>query len=117
MKALTVKQPWASLIIAGYKPVENRIWYTHHRGPLAIHAGTGTDSDGMRDHARLVNKIVKTFGPLPHEAVLGTVTLVDCIDDSRSRFADPGAWHWKLANAHRFRHPVPARGRQRLWDW
>lgn len=39
MKALTVCQPWASLIAAGIKRVENRRWATDYRGPLLIHAG------------------------------------------------------------------------------
>lgn len=39
MKALTVRQPWASLIAAGVKTIETRSWSTRYRGPLAIHAG------------------------------------------------------------------------------
>lgn len=38
MKALSVHRPWAELIVAGVKPLENRTWYMAHRGPLAIHA-------------------------------------------------------------------------------
>lgn len=39
MKALTLRQPWASLIAIGAKTIETRSWSTNHRGPLAIHAG------------------------------------------------------------------------------
>lgn len=42
MKALTVSQPWANLIASGLKFVENRTWPTSYRGPLAIHAGKGS---------------------------------------------------------------------------
>ena len=38
MKAISIKQPWAWLIISGYKTVENRKWYTAHRGDILIHA-------------------------------------------------------------------------------
>lgn len=38
MKALTVQQPYASLIASGEKWIENRSWHTNYRGPLAIHA-------------------------------------------------------------------------------
>lgn len=38
MKALSLHQPWASLVALGYKSIETRRWATHHRGPLAIHA-------------------------------------------------------------------------------
>lgn len=39
MKALTLHQPWASLIALGVKTIETRSWSTKYRGPLAIHAG------------------------------------------------------------------------------
>ena len=39
MRALTIRQPWASLIAAGMKTIETRSWSTKYRGPLAIHAG------------------------------------------------------------------------------
>ena len=39
MKALTLHQPWASLIAVGAKKIETRPWSTKYRGPLAIHAG------------------------------------------------------------------------------
>jgi hypothetical protein len=38
-KAITVTQPYASSIVYGGKDIENRSWYTHYRGPVAIHAG------------------------------------------------------------------------------
>ena len=39
MKALTIMQPWASLIACGAKTIETRSWPTKYRGPIAIHAG------------------------------------------------------------------------------
>ncbi len=39
MKALSLWQPWASLIALGVKTIETRSWATNYRGPLAIHAG------------------------------------------------------------------------------
>lgn len=41
MKALSLTQPWASLIAIGAKRVETRSWSTNHRGPVAIHAAKG----------------------------------------------------------------------------
>jgi len=38
VKALTLKQPWASLILSGAKRVETRSWSTAYRGPLIITA-------------------------------------------------------------------------------
>ena len=39
MKALTLHQPWATLVAVGEKRIETRSWSTDYRGPLAIHAG------------------------------------------------------------------------------
>lgn len=47
MKALSIKQPWAWLIVNGIKPVENRDWYCNYRGPLVIHAGKRLDIEGL----------------------------------------------------------------------
>lgn len=41
MKAITISQPYASLIADGQKWIENRTWPTNYRGVLAIHAGLG----------------------------------------------------------------------------
>ena len=38
LPALSVRQPWAWLIVNGVKDIENRLWRTHHRGPSLIHA-------------------------------------------------------------------------------
>jgi hypothetical protein len=45
MQALSIKQPWATLIAQGYKKIENRTWVTSYRGPLLIHASKGGDPD------------------------------------------------------------------------
>lgn len=39
MKAISIHQPWAWLIVEGYKDIENRTWLTAYRGPVLIHAG------------------------------------------------------------------------------
>lgn len=87
MKALTLTQPWASLIMLGAKRIETRSWRTHYRGPLAIHASAGypirrgeTLTLGKwtveRDQSGLLLR-----GPLawpyrlPQSAILGTVLL------------------------------------------
>lgn len=41
MKAISIKQPWASLVAAGTKTVECRTWKTHYRGPLLICSSKG----------------------------------------------------------------------------
>ena len=46
MKALTIKEPWATLIIEGYKEYEFRSWKTNYRGKVLIHGGKSIDKKG-----------------------------------------------------------------------
>ena len=39
LKAISIRQPWAWLIVNGYKDVENRVWFAKLRGRVLIHAG------------------------------------------------------------------------------
>ena len=48
MKCISIRQPWAWLIIKGVKPVENRTWSSSYRGPLLIHASLTFDWSGYR---------------------------------------------------------------------
>ena len=45
MKVLTIREPWATLIINGFKCYEFRSWKTNYRGKILIHAGNGVDKD------------------------------------------------------------------------
>ncbi len=86
MKALSIKQPWAWLIVHGYKPVENRNWGTPFRGPLLIHASKTFDDDGY-DWVRAVFLDV----PLPDRSaferggIVGSARMIDCV----TRFDSP----------------------------
>ena len=50
MKALSIMQPWAWLIVNGHKAIENRTWRCHVRGPILIHAGKKLDEDAAESH-------------------------------------------------------------------
>jgi hypothetical protein len=104
--AITVRSPWAALLVSGVKDVENRKWRTHHRGPLAIHAARRIDPDG----AKLFPDALGARG-----VVLGTVDVLDCVRDSDSPWAAQGTWHWVLGNACAWATPLPAVGRLGLW--
>jgi hypothetical protein len=110
MKVLTVRQPWASLIVAGTKEVENRSWRTNYRGRLGIHAGVRIDLDGLDACGHLL------AGDLPMGALIGSVMLLDCIEDSRSKWAVPGMWHWILADPKKLARPRRMPGRMGLWE-
>jgi hypothetical protein len=104
MKALTVRQPWAELIVRGQKDVENRSRRTTHRGQLAIHAGLRREASEP-----------EVQGQLDRGAIIGVVDVVGCVQGSRSPWAESGQWHWLLANPRRLSKPILKRGALGLW--
>ncbi len=95
MKAISIRQPWASLIIAGGKDIENRSWPTAYRGPVLIHAGKGMtaaefnaamdfldDTFPVDDHDAA--KRVLEHEAAPRGGIVGTAEIVDCVTASRS---------------------------------
>ncbi len=73
MKVLTIKQPFASLIVEGYKEYEFRTWKTKYRGPLLIHAGLGVDKEAMKRYEKLNLNY-------PKGKIIAKVNLTDCLD-------------------------------------
>lgn len=83
--ALTIRQPWAWLVVNGHKDVENRPWRTSHRGPLAIHAA----SRAMDDDADVRAWVLDRFGieipaELPRSSVVGVANVIDVVTASSS---------------------------------
>lgn len=123
MRALTIRQPWAWLIVQGYKTVENRTWATAHRGPLAIHAAQRVDETAIRVLARQYAEVGE---PLSAEeladlhttgAILGVVDLVDCTRNPQGadrQWWQPGCWAWVLRNPVEV-EPLACTGRLGLW--
>lgn len=66
IRVLSVRQPWAGLIVHGFKALENRDWETSYRGPLAIHASSNDATSAYRefiyDEKPYPNAII-TVGP------------------------------------------------------
>jgi hypothetical protein len=112
MYALTVRQPWAHAIIAFGKDVENRTWTTEYRGPLAIHAGKTFDYEGGRV---LEKRGYDLLVGMPGGVIVGVVDLVGVVDNSRSRWAARGQYHWLLSNPRPLDRPIQCRGQQGLW--
>lgn len=118
--------------------METRSWKTGYRGPLAIHAGKfrpdmffmGMDGKKMDIFAEAGLHGDNDILNLPYGAVVGKVTLVNCLpleelegyalDTPRERaFGNwsPGRYGWILSNPLLFEKPIPARGKQGIWDW
>ena len=117
MKALTVCQPYATMIVCGEKRVENRDWPTRYRGSMYIHAG--------KSRAWLQDGDEEQYPNMPFGAVVAIVKLVDCVQlETKAADAYPwlydhlhadGPWCWILDQVTPI-GPWPYRGRQGLFD-
>lgn len=112
LRVLSVRQPWAWLIVTGQKDVENRSWSTTHRGQIAIHAGKTTDLAGFKFCAA---HGIELPGQLTAGAVIGAVDLVEIVEDSGSMWAIEGCNHWLLADARVLGTSVAMTGRLQLF--
>ena len=139
IKAITLHQPWASLIAAGLKTIETRTWATNHRGPLAIHASMTPDLEalsapdrGLFDEAfsapdrgllDAVIALARRQGwelPFPTGVIVAMADLVDCrlctpADCERALCDIRGRFGWVLENIRPLPTPIPCRGSQRIW--
>lgn len=106
-RVLTIRQPWAHLIVEGTKPVENRSWSTNYRGLILIHAGQARDDEEARDFGLDPDR-------LDYGAIIGSAQLVDIVDDHPSPFFH-GPCGWVLQKPQRLQ-PVPMRGKLSLWE-
>lgn len=142
MKALTLYQPWATLVITGAKRIETRSWATLHTRPILIHASARMDDRfiSLLDDPHFRDAFAaagyewghwsEAYGDLPFGAIIGRTTIDRCVqvNDVTTRSLDrssaelafgdftPGRWMWFLRNTELLRTPVPCRGRQRLWN-
>lgn len=119
--ALTLVQPWASAIITGLKPVENRGWRFPFALPatIAVHASRRTlDPD---TYAGLAAQLAALGDPqlLPRSALLGTIIIAaqheagDC--GCPAPWAAPAGHHWLLHTPVALRTPIPSKGALRIW--
>lgn len=100
MKALSIKQPWAWLIVHGFKPIENRTWATRYRGRFLIHASKTMTRGEYNGCCEFVNFRVemspamtdKLFHSWPQfeqmkaqcGGIVGAATITDCVTKSES---------------------------------
>lgn len=137
MKALTLTQPWATLVAIGAKEIETRSWHTSYRGPLAIHAAKGLAGMKRIEFSQLClltepfRTALRAAGyydsdSFPRGRVLATCELVDCLETQAIEVGEPersfgdysyGRFAWLLENIRRLPGPVPAKGALGLWEW
>ena len=120
MKAITLRQPWAWAIINVGKDIENRNWKTHFRGRVAIHAAVGmtrAEYEKACGYIRNINRriTIPAYEDLERGAIIGTVEIVDCVQDSDSRWF-MGEYGFVLARPKRLREPIPCKGALSFWN-
>ena len=103
MKAISLHQPWASLIAEREKTIETRFWYTHYRGDLLI-----------------VSTKKPKWGNLPLGKALAIVDLYECRpmerkDEKAARCAFEGQWAWLLRNIRPI-EPFSVKGSQGFYE-
>lgn len=126
MKAITICQPYASLIVnpPHQKRVENRTWPTAYRGPIAIHAG--------KSRNWLKEWPGPQPNPMPFGAIVGVAKLVNCVrfnmggaihgltdDQTRELRADifaTGPFCWLFDEIRPLSKPIPMAGLMGLFD-
>lgn len=84
MKALSIRQPWAWLIVNGHKDIENRTWRTSFRGRVLIHASKGMTRDEYDDvryflDDKGIDITLPARDTLERGGVVGIATITDCI--------------------------------------
>ena len=130
LTAITLHQPWASLISVGCKQYETRDWKTSYRGLIAIHAGCKPKGkQKLCDH----ENVVESFRNLLTEdclysSVIAIAEMTDCIlmtEEFISQQTETelscgnwqvGCYAFKLENV-RLIAPIQATGRQGFWKW
>lgn len=133
MKALSLTQPWASLVVAGAKKLETRSWPTYYRGPLLIHASKGfpLGARATCHRAPFCHSLAAAgfhhVGELPLGSILGIVSLTGCkathdlvpwvVDTTERTYGDYGAgrFAWRLEEPLQFDEPIPCKGSLGLW--
>jgi hypothetical protein len=118
MKALSIQQPWASLIIRGHKDVENRSWPTNYRGPLLIHAGKTFDREGLlfiRNTFGYICDGLEDGSIFPLGCIIGRVNLIGCCTRHPSKWFF-GPYGFVLQSPVIMKPPIPYRGKLSLFD-
>lgn len=144
MKALAIRQPWASLTLLldnhgkAFKRVETRSRRTNYRGRIVIHAGLADEIFFSRILVRKERPYLIKAGfsrdtdihKLPHGYVIGEATIADCVPieelwgtpwctEQEMALGDwsKGRYGWILRDPTMYDRPIPARGQLGLWNW
>ncbi|HPE14491.1 MAG TPA: ASCH domain-containing protein [Bacilli bacterium] len=119
-----MKEPWATLIIDGYKQYEFRSWKTNYRGKILIHAGKSLEKD-------MLEKLKNYNLNCSSGAIIGEAEITDCIlvdkgFDEKLNKIDPlvysknshvAKYAWHLENIKKYDRVIYAKGKLGLWNY
>ena len=122
MKALTIKEPYASLIANNYKKYEFRTWKTNYRGPVYIHTS--------KTPAKNIDNFKKYNLDYKKGYIIAKVNITDCIlvdkkmneelkkIDSTVYCDDyTNCYAWKIENVELLNDPIEISGKLGLWNY
>ena len=136
LRALPVKDPWATLIAIGAKQIETRSYRTRHRGPIAIHSSKALSREDQElcfqepVRGALERAGIRFPTDMPRGAIIAVAEIAACAqvpgaqdweedippEPERSfGFYSPGRWMWRLQSVHRLPEPIECRGMLGLW--
>lgn len=124
MKVLTIRNPWASLIVNGYKQYEFRSWKTNYRGKILIHSSANLEKN-------MLSRFSEYNLDYINGAIIGEAEITDCIlvDNEfnkklieinptvygRSNHTETYAW--KLENIKKYDKIIYIKGKLGLWNY
>lgn len=96
MKALSIRQPWAHLIVHGGKDIENRTWKTKYRGTVLIHASKKIDVTAYAN-LKSMGVDLPPLEKLQVGGIVGKAEITDCVESSESEWFS-GPFGFKMEN-------------------
>lgn len=129
MKVLSLREPWASLILLGKKRIETRSWRTKYRGPLCLHASAAKINPKDAHMQELLALI--PGAPMAYGKILCRCVLADCVPMDKAFLREmekhpverlcgeyaPGRFAWILESIEPLERSIPAKGMLGLWEW
>ncbi len=126
IKVITIKQPFASLILKGYKEYEFRTWPTKYRGEILIHAGKTVDKEAIATRFKEYD-----LGNMPTGVIIAKVNITDCIkmtnefayelynkdENVYNKLKNWNGYAWKIEKVEKLEQYIPIKGQLGLWNY
>lgn len=126
MKAISIKQPWASLIVHGIKDIENRTWVCPQKyigKRVLIHASAGNKFNINLNDEQMIAAfpLISKKSVLEHwdfGAIIGSVKIVSCVQNHSSVWAEKGVFNWVLSEPILYENPIEnVKGKLSFWEY